>query len=75
MPIAAQVLKARKVFDPRRLFGVTTLDVVRSNTFIAAAKGIPPERVQCPVIGGHAGETIIPITSQCTPAVSFSQVL
>jgi len=73
VPIAAQVLKTRNVFDPRKVFGVTTLDIVRSNTFISAAKGLQPERVQCPVIGGHAGETIIPLTSQCTPAVSFQQ--
>src|SRR6195952_5028988 len=29
VPIAAAVLKAKGVYDPKRLFGVTTLDVVR----------------------------------------------
>ena len=24
-------------YDPKRLFGVTTLDIVRSNTFVAGA--------------------------------------
>ena len=33
VPIAAEVLKAAGVFDPKRLFGVTTLDVVRAETF------------------------------------------
>ncbi len=28
MPIAAEVLKAKGAYDPKRLFGVTTLDVV-----------------------------------------------
>lgn len=28
-PIAAAVLKAKGVYDPKRLFGVTTLDLVR----------------------------------------------
>merc|ERR1711935_718010 len=28
-------------------------------------------KVSCPVIGGHSGITIIPVISQCTPAVSF----
>ncbi|EED11604.1 malate dehydrogenase, putative [Talaromyces stipitatus ATCC 10500] len=32
-PISAEVLKAAGVFDPKRFFGVTTLDVVRAETF------------------------------------------
>lgn len=27
--------------------------------------------VNCPVIGGHSGVTIIPVISQCSPAVQF----
>jgi malate dehydrogenase len=27
--------------------------------------------VNCPVVGGHAGITIIPLISQCSPAVQF----
>lgn len=38
VPIAAEILQKAGVFDPKRLFGVTTLDVVRANTFIAEAK-------------------------------------
>merc|ERR1712062_385716 len=44
VPIAAEVYK--KV-------GVYTLDVVRSNEFIGALKGINPQEVNCPVVGGH----------------------
>lgn len=71
VPIAAEVLKKLGVFDPKRLFGVTSLDIVRANTFIAEAKGLNPTDVNIPVIGGHAGITIIPLISQATPAVSF----
>ncbi|CAG5132905.1 unnamed protein product [Candidula unifasciata] len=73
VPIAAEVLKKRGVYDERRVFGVTTLDVVRSNTFIAEAKGLDVTKVECPVIGGHSGITIIPVISQCTPSVTFPQ--
>uniref|UniRef100_A0A2C9JIA1 Malate dehydrogenase n=1 Tax=Biomphalaria glabrata TaxID=6526 RepID=A0A2C9JIA1_BIOGL len=73
VPIAAEVLKKHGVLDEKRLFGVTTLDVVRSNTFIAEAKGLDVTKVKCPVIGGHSGITIVPVISQCTPAVSFPQ--
>lgn len=71
VPIASEVLKSRGVYDPRRVFGVTTLDVVRANTFIAEARDLDVAHVNIPVIGGHSGETIVPLLSQARPAVSF----
>uniref|UniRef100_A0A1B6LGI7 Malate dehydrogenase n=1 Tax=Graphocephala atropunctata TaxID=36148 RepID=A0A1B6LGI7_9HEMI len=71
VPIAAEVLKKAGVYDPNRLFGVTTLDIVRANTFIGQAKGLDPKTVNVPVVGGHSGVTIIPLVSQATPSVSF----
>lgn len=47
-----------------RIFGVTTLDVVRSNTFVAEAKGFDVVLTNVPVIGGHAGVTILPLLSR-----------
>lgn len=34
VPIAAEVFKKAGIFDPRKLLGVTMLDVVRANTFV-----------------------------------------
>jgi malate dehydrogenase len=34
VPIAAEVFKKSGTYDPKRLLGVTTLDVVRANTFV-----------------------------------------
>ena len=34
VPIAAEVFKKAGTFDPKRLLGVTMLDVVRANTFV-----------------------------------------
>ncbi len=62
--IAAEVLKQKGVYDPALLFGITTLDIIRSNTFVAEAKGVNPEDVEVPVIGGHSGVTILPLLSQ-----------
>jgi lactate/malate dehydrogenase, alpha/beta C-terminal domain len=64
VPIAAEVLKSYGVYDPRKVLGVTTLDVVRSNTFVAEAKSLDVKYVDVPVIGGHAGVTILPLLSQ-----------
>merc|ERR1712066_1197192 len=70
--IAYEVLKAKGVYDPRKLFGVTTLDVCRARTFVAEAKGNDVNKVKVPVVGGHAGTTIVPLLSQAEPAVSFT---
>ncbi|MEC5321475.1 malate dehydrogenase [Brenneria populi subsp. brevivirga] len=69
--IAAEVLKKAGVYDKNKLFGVTTLDIIRSNTFVAELKGKRPEEINVPVIGGHSGVTILPLLSQ-VPGVSFS---
>ena len=42
-------------YNPRKLFGVTTLDVVRANQFVGEILGVDPSKVSVPVIGGHAG--------------------
>jgi len=71
VPIASEMLKKAGKYNPNKIFGVTTLDIVRANTFIANLKGLNPSDVDCPVIGGHAGTTIMPLISQCTPPVDF----
>ncbi|MCL4409012.1 malate dehydrogenase [Aliidiomarina haloalkalitolerans] len=70
--IAAEVLKAKGVYDKNRLFGVTTLDVIRAETFVGELKGLNPAELHVPVIGGHSGTTILPLLSQ-VKGVEFSQ--
>jgi len=72
VPIAAEVFKKAGMFDARRLFGVTHLDVMRARAFVAEAMGVEPEGVDVPVVGGHAGETILPLLSQTSPAFTFT---
>lgn len=64
VPIAAEILKKKGVYDPKKLCGVTTLDVCRANTFVGASMGSDPTNINVPVIGGHAGITILPLFSQ-----------
>jgi malate dehydrogenase len=66
VPIFAEVLKKHGVFNPKKLFGVTTLDVVRASTFVSSVKGWNPKDVNVHVIGGHSGVTIMPLLSQVT---------
>ena len=72
VPIAAEILKKAGVFDAKHLFGVTTLDVVRAETFVQDITGAKdPAKTTIPVIGGHSGETIVPLFSQASPPISI----
>ncbi|NQZ09267.1 MAG: malate dehydrogenase, partial [Algicola sp.] len=71
VPIVAEVFKKAGTYDAKRLFGVTTLDVIRSETFVAQVKGLSATEVMVPVIGGHSGTTILPLLSQ-VEGVEFS---
>lgn len=73
VPVAAEALRQGDAYDATRLFGVTTLDVVRASTFIAHALGggADPKSFKVPVIGGHSGATILPLYSQAVPEISI----
>merc|ERR1711879_543122 len=67
VPIAAQVYKKEGCYNKNKIFGVTSLDLVRAQAFIAEASGNDVQEQDVPVIGGHAGITIIPCISQAHP--------
>ncbi|KAG0646135.1 malate dehydrogenase [Hyphodiscus hymeniophilus] len=64
VPIVAEIFKAKGVYNPKRLFGVTTLDVVRASRFVSELKNTDPVDENITVIGGHSGVTIVPLFSQ-----------
>ncbi|KAN0079946.1 lactate/malate dehydrogenase, NAD binding domain containing protein [Tylopilus felleus] len=66
VPIVAEVFKKHGVFDPKRIFGVTTLDVVRASTFVSEIlkNSSLATSITVPVVGGHSGVTIVPLLSQ-----------
>jgi len=51
----------KKGLNPGKIVGITTLDCVRANKFVQEITGKP---CQIPVVGGHAGTTILPLFSQ-----------
>ena len=73
VPIVAEVFKQFNVYDPRRIFGVTTLDIVRASTFVSELIGGSPSTLRVPVIGGHSGVTILPLLSQVKGTEKLSQ--
>ncbi len=73
VPLAAEILKARGVYDPHHLFGVSVLDVLRSETFLAEELGVSKLTMQVPCVGGHSGTTILPLLSQVLNAEDISE--
>merc|ERR1712190_94398 len=63
VPAMAELYK-KKGLDPKKIVGVTTLDCVRANKFVGELAGVDADDVEVPVIGGHAGVTIMPVFSQ-----------
>merc|ERR1719198_1522217 len=63
VPAMAELYK-KKGLDPLKILGVTTLDCVRANKFVGEITNKDPEDIDVPVIGGHAGVTIMPVFSQ-----------
>merc|ERR1712194_452940 len=63
VPAMAELYK-KKGLDPMKIVGITTLDIVRANKFVGEITGKDPKNIRVPVIGGHAGTTILPLFSQ-----------
>ncbi|ODV93971.1 hypothetical protein PACTADRAFT_51709 [Pachysolen tannophilus NRRL Y-2460] len=64
VPIVAEVFKSKGVYNPKKLFGVTTLDVLRASRFTSEVLGTNPVQEKVTVVGGHSGITIVPLLSQ-----------
>ena len=72
VPLIVEVLRSQKVAGAeKRVFGVCTLDVIRACTFAAEHQHVCRSEMVVPVIGAHAGITIIPVLSQAKPALTF----
>lgn len=72
VPAMAELYK-KKGLDPCKIVGATTLDCVRANKFVGEITGKNPKFINVPVIGGHAGVTIMPVFSQDKAAASIDK--
>merc|ERR1719446_1832748 len=64
-------LYAKKGLDPMKIIGVTSLDCVRANKFVHEVTKQPLHEINVPVIGGHAGKTILPLFKQDVVAAKY----
>eukprot|EP00451_Oxyrrhis_marina_P040371 CAMPEP_0204394776 /NCGR_PEP_ID=MMETSP0469-20131031/63007_1 /ASSEMBLY_ACC=CAM_ASM_000384 /TAXON_ID=2969 /ORGANISM="Oxyrrhis marina" /LENGTH=345 /DNA_ID=CAMNT_0051388887 /DNA_START=8 /DNA_END=1045 /DNA_ORIENTATION=- len=73
VPAMCEIYKSKGI-SPRKIVGVTTLDVVRANKFVSEINGKHVGDVAVPVVGGHAGKTILPLLSQVTPPIPDGKI-
>merc|ERR1712084_151728 len=66
VPAMAELYK-KKGLNPMKIVGVTTLDCVRANKFVGEITGKNPNFIRIPVVGGHAGVTILPLFHRTRP--------
>lgn len=64
IPLYDEVYRRLGINADKRLIGMTNLDSIRAATFVGEYLGISPHFCSVPVVGGHAGTTIVPIFSQ-----------
>merc|ERR1719204_646545 len=58
----------KKGLNPAKIVGVTSLDCVRAEKFVHERTAADIDGLSVPVVGGHAGTTILPVFSQCPAA-------
>lgn len=75
VPMVSEELKKEPNYDPRKVIGIMTLGVIRSNTIAARYINKNPADVAVPVIGGMCRKTLVPVFSQIKPVVPLNVAL
>lgn len=73
VPIVKEVFVEKGVYNPKKLFGVTTLDTLRADRFLSEIVEADPHKTEVTVVGGHSGVTIVPLISQTAYASRLSK--
>lgn len=76
VPVMVNELKKHNAYNPRKVLGVTMLDVLRSNRFMCdkIEKDIDKFDFDINVVGGHSGNTIVPLFSKSGCATYYSKL-
>lgn len=73
VPMAAEVMRHHGYYDPKKLFGITGIDLLRTQCLYAMENQVSPRNCFVPVIGGHSNHTTIPLLSQAKPTFTIDE--
>ncbi|XP_050362980.1 malate dehydrogenase-like [Nymphalis io] len=65
---ASALLNNYRAYNKYKLFGITTIDTVRTRALLGNALRVNPRHLHVPVIGGHSDNTIVPLFSNILPS-------
>ncbi|KAK5785711.1 hypothetical protein PVK06_040321 [Gossypium arboreum] len=71
VPIAAEVFKKARTYDEKKLFGVTTLDVIRAKTFYAEKEKVNVAEFCCLFIKKSIGLSVLKCSTTNVRIVSL----
>lgn len=72
IPVVCKTMEKVGKYDPNKIFGVCSLNSLRSRTFLSDLKDLNPMEVHVPVVGGHSTKTIVPLFSRVIPTIKLS---
>ncbi|XP_050672698.1 malate dehydrogenase-like [Leptidea sinapis] len=72
-PMAVEILRTNRDYNTRKVFGVTSDDLLRAQALYASENNLEPYNCFIPVIGGHSKATMIPLLSQAKPACNMDE--
>lgn len=75
IPMVSAELKKEPIYDPRKILGIMTMAVIRSNSIAGRYINRNPADVAVPVIGGMCRRTLVPIFSQIKPTANIEKAL
>lgn len=67
VPMAAELQRSYGDHDPKKLFGITTIDMLRAQAAYAMKHNLFPRDCFVPVIGGRSEKTTVPLLSKAQP--------
>ncbi|XP_063823811.1 malate dehydrogenase-like [Ostrinia nubilalis] len=73
VPMSAEIMRNHGDYDPKKLFGIATIDHLRAQSLYALENNLNPRNCMVPVIGGRSGKTAIPLISQAKPACPMNE--
>ncbi|XP_050513858.1 uncharacterized protein LOC114338545 isoform X1 [Diabrotica virgifera virgifera] len=72
VPLVSEEFKKAGVYDWKKIFGVTTIAAMRSNSILAAKTKHKPLDMVCPIAGGLSNECFVPVISQVRPKIAVN---
>ena len=70
--MASGILRQKNVYSPKRLFGITSSEAMRSKQLLYNYMTPLADELNLPVVGGNTPATVVPLFTQCQPKIDLN---